>query len=34
MFTKVDLFRGRMNAPACLAKSALRVTVGVIAFKG
>ena len=27
MFTKIELFGDRMNAPAYLAKSALRVTV-------
>ena len=34
MFTKVNLFGDRMDAPAYSAKSALRVTVGVIASKG
>ena len=34
MFSKINLFGGRMDAPAYLAKSALRVTVGVIASKG
>ena len=33
MFTKINLFGGRMDAPAYWAKSALRVTVGVIASK-
>jgi hypothetical protein len=34
MFTKINLFGGRMDAPAYSAKSALPVTVGVIASKG
>jgi hypothetical protein len=33
MFRKINLFGGRMDAPAYPAKSALRETIGVIASK-